>query len=52
MRKQALGQMTTENVEEFEIRILDSTDLVVSIAMVHAPWTVTAEKYQVGQRAQ
>ena len=52
MRKQPLGPMTSENVEEFEIRILDSHDLVVSIVLVHAPWTVIAEEYQIGQRAQ
>ena len=52
MREQPFGPMTTENVEEFEIRILDLHDLVVSIVMAHAPWSVNAEKYQISQRTQ
>ena len=55
MRKQPFGpmtQMSSENVDDFEIRILDSPTLVISIAMVHAPWLVTAEEYRITQRAQ
>jgi len=52
MREQPLGQMTSENVDEFEVRILNSRDLVVSIVLVHAPWSVTAEQYQITQQAQ
>ena len=47
IREQPLGPMTSENVDEFEIRILDSHYLVVSIVLVHAPWSVTAEEYQI-----
>ena len=47
MRKQPLGRMTSENVDEFELRILDSHDLVVSMVPVHAPWSVTTETYQI-----
>ena len=47
MREQDFGQMTSENVEEFEIRILSSCDLIVSTALVRAPWSVNAEKYQI-----
>jgi hypothetical protein len=52
MREQPLGPMTSENVDEFEVRILDSHDLVVSIVLVHAPWSVTAEQYQITQQTQ
>ncbi len=52
MHEQSFGPMTSENVEEFEVRILDSTDLMVSIVLVHAPWSVTAEKYQFSQETQ
>lgn len=52
MRKQPFVPMTSENVKEFEIRILDSNDLVVCIVMAHAPWTVTAEEYRISQRIQ
>jgi len=47
MQKQPFNQMTSENVEEFEVRILDSHDLVISIVLVHAPWSVTTEIYQI-----
>ena len=52
MHDQSFGPMTSENVDEFEIRILDSQDLVVSIVLVHAPWRVTAEQYQISEQAQ
>ena len=49
MQEQPFRPMTSENVEEFEIRVLDSQDLVISIVLVDAPWSVTAEKYQISQ---
>ena len=33
MQEQSFGRMTSDNVEEFEVRILDSPDLVVSIVL-------------------
>jgi len=50
MQEQSFGRMTSDNVEEFEVRILDSQDLLVSIVLVHAPWSVSAEQYQVSQQ--
>ena len=47
MHKQPVSQMTSANVDEFEIRILDSNDLIVSIVLVHAPWSMTTETYQI-----
>ena len=44
MREHLLKLMTSEKVEDFGIRILDSPDLAVSIAHAHAPWSVHAEQ--------
>jgi len=52
MQEQSFGRMTSDNVEQFEVRILDSPDLVVSIVMVRAPWNVTAEQYRISQQTQ
>jgi hypothetical protein len=52
MHEQPMSPMTSANVEEFEVRILDSHDLVISIVLVHAPWNVTAEQYQISQQTQ
>ena len=49
MQEQSFGRMTSDNVEEFEVRILDSPDLVVSIVTVRAPWSVIAEQYLINQ---
>jgi hypothetical protein len=49
MQEQSFGRMTSDNVEEFEVRILDSPDLVVSIVLVRAPWSVIAEQYLINQ---
>jgi hypothetical protein len=46
------GPMTAENVEDFDVRIFDSRDLVVSVVPLHAPWSATAENYQLSQSAQ
>jgi len=46
MQEQSFGRMSSDNVEEFDVRILESQGLLVSIVLVHAPWSVTAEQYQ------
>lgn len=46
MHQEAIRPMTAENVEEFDIRIFDSCDLVVSIVPIRAPWGTTAENYE------
>ena len=51
MQERSFGRMSSDNVEEFDIRILESQDLLVSIVLVHAPWSVTAEQYQISQQA-
>jgi hypothetical protein len=52
MQEQSLGRMTSDKLEEFEVRILDSLDLVISIVLIRAPWSVTAEQYQITDQAQ
>lgn len=39
--------MTAENVNDFDVWILNSRDLVVSILPVHAPWSAVAEDYDI-----
>ena len=51
MQERSFGRMSSDNVEEFDIRILESQDLLVSIVLVHAPWSVTAEQYQISQQS-
>lgn len=52
MNDQPIAPMTAENVEEFDVRICESRDLVVSIVPLHAPWSASAENYQLNQPAQ
>ena len=51
MHYQPIGPMTAENVEEFDVRICDSRDLVVSVVPIHAPWSASVESYQLTQPA-
>ena len=43
MHEKPLKPMTAENVEEFDVRIFDSPNLVVSVVRLQAPWSATAE---------
>lgn len=52
MHNKPLGPMTAENVEDFDVRIFDSRDLVVSVVPLRAPWSATEEDYQLNQPAQ
>ena len=52
MHEQPMSPMTSANVEEFEVRIHDSQDLVISVVLVHAPWSVSAEQYQISHQTQ
>jgi hypothetical protein len=49
MRNKPIEPMRAENVEEFEVRIFDGRDLVVSVVPLLAPWSATAENYPVNQ---
>jgi hypothetical protein len=39
--------MSSGNVDEFDIRILDARDLVVSVVPIRAPWNAHSESYEV-----
>ena len=41
--------MTAENVDEFDVLIFDSCDLVVSVIPLRAPGSTTAEYYEVSE---
>jgi hypothetical protein len=47
LHDEPIETMTPENVEEFDVRIFDSRDLVVSIVPLRAPWGTTAENYEI-----
>jgi hypothetical protein len=49
MHDQPMNSMTVENVSEFDVWILNSSDLVVSILPVFAPWNAVAENYDISQ---
>jgi hypothetical protein len=52
MYEESMKTMTAENVEEFDVWVFDSHALVVSILPIHAPWSATAESYQLNQSTQ
>ena len=49
MHDQHMKPMTAENVDEFDVWILNSHDLDVSILPVSAPWSAVAENYEIKQ---
>jgi hypothetical protein len=52
MPEKHIGEMTAENVEEFDVLIFNSRDLVVSVVPIHTPWRATAENYELSQSTQ
>jgi hypothetical protein len=43
--------MTAENVEQFDVWIFDSSELVVSVIPIDAPWNAKAERYALTEQA-
>ena len=43
--------MTAENVEQFDVWIFDSSELVVSVIPIDAPWNAKAESYALTEQA-
>jgi hypothetical protein len=39
------GPKSTEAVEAFAVRIIDSRDLVISVVPLHSPWRATAQSW-------
>jgi hypothetical protein len=52
MHEERTKTMTAENVEEFDVWVFDSRDLVVSVLPIHAPWTAASERYELNQSTQ
>jgi hypothetical protein len=44
--------MTAENVEQFDVLIFNSRDLVVSVFPHDAPWSVATENYEISPSRQ
>ena len=45
------NSMTAENVEQFDVWIFDSSELVVSVIPIDAPWNAQAESYALTEQA-
>jgi hypothetical protein len=43
--------MTAENVEQFDVWIFDSSELVVSVIPINAPWNAKPESYALTEQA-
>ena len=49
MNDESIGKMSAENVEDFDVWIFDSQDLVVSVIPHQAVWEATTEEYDVSR---
>jgi hypothetical protein len=49
MHDQSMKSMTVENVNQFDVWIRNSQNLVVSIVPVDAPWAAASENYEIDQ---
>jgi hypothetical protein len=47
MNDKPIEPMSASNVEEFDVWIFDSLDLVVSVIPHHAPLNATTENYEI-----
>jgi len=50
MNDKPIQPMSAENVEEFDVLIFDSKDLVVSVIPLQAPMNATTENYEISQQ--
>lgn len=50
MNDESIRPMGAENVEEFDVWIFASQDLVVSVVRHDAPWTATTENYEFSEQ--
>lgn len=50
MNDKPVEPMSAKHVEEFDVRIYDSQDLVASVIPLHAPWGATAEIYEITEQ--
>jgi hypothetical protein len=42
--------MSAENVEDFDVWVFDSQDLVISVVPHRAPWGTTLEEYVISKQ--
>ena len=45
LHNESASSMTAENVEQFDVRILDSSDLVAVVIPIDSPWNASEEIY-------
>ena len=50
MHDEPIQPINAANVEEFDVWIFDSQDLVVSVIPLHAPMNATTENYEISQQ--
>jgi hypothetical protein len=50
MHNDTIGPMNVENVEDFDVWVFASRDLVVSVVPIHAPWNATTEGYTISEQ--
>lgn len=43
--------VSAKSVEQFDVRISESPDLIISIAPLCAPWNVVVETYEISESA-
>ena len=48
---ESTNTMTAENVEQFDVWIFDSSELVVSVIPIDAPWNAKAESCALTEQA-
>jgi hypothetical protein len=49
MQDTPIESMSADNVEEFDVLIFESWDLMVSVIPYRAPWKLEIENYDLGQ---
>ena len=49
-REDPIGPMSVENVEDFDVWIFESRDLVVAAVPHQPPWNATTEKYDISEQ--
>lgn len=50
MQDESIGPMSVENVDEFDVWIFESQDLVVTVVPHHGSWNATTEEYEIGEQ--
>jgi hypothetical protein len=50
MHEESIGPMSVENVEEFDVWVFDSQNLVVSVVPHQAAWAATTEEFEISQQ--